>query len=244
MESRSMWKVGAFLLGSSLVLPVGPVPVRWMGAAAATVEESQVKAFEAAQKHLGTARAFREQGKVEQAVAAYRKAIAADPATVDAYLELGELHSQNNSPRKAVEALDIGIGMALAQEIGGPDLGRYCVLLARNHEALGRMDLASGDLIKAVKYLPDDPLPFIALGDMQAGRGRFDQAVAAFRQALQLDPGNVEGWWAFGNAAIKGRLPDAMQEARRGLSAIDPAQGAAYAELMKAAVPGKEPARP
>ncbi|NLI78604.1 MAG: tetratricopeptide repeat protein [Candidatus Riflebacteria bacterium] len=244
MQSRSMWRLGVLLVGSSLVLPVVGVSPRVMGAAPATVEESQVKAFETAQKSLAAARAFREQGKVEKAVAEYRKSIAADPATIDAYLELGELYSQNNSPRKAVEVLDIGIGMALAQEIGGPDIGRYCVLLARNHEALGRMDLASGDLIKAVKYLPDDPLPFIALGDMQAGRGRFDQAVAAFRQALALDPGNVEGWWAFGNAAIKGRLPEAMREAHRGLAAIDPAQGAAFAELMKTAVPGKEPARP
>ncbi len=243
MQSRSRLGIGVFLLGSLLVVPVGPVPPRGMGAAAAAGEESQVKAFETAQKSLTAARAFREQGKVEKAVAEYRKSIAADPATVDAYLELGELYSLNNSPRKAVEVLDIGIGMALAQEIGGPDLGRYCVLLARNHEALGRMDLASGDLIKAVKYLPDDPLPFIALGDMQAGRGRFDQAVAAFRQALALDPGNIEGWWAFGNAAIKGRLPEAMQEARRGLSAIDPAQGAAFAELMKTAVHSQEPAR-
>lgn len=211
---------------------------------AAPPSDRQIKAFETAQTHLRTARQLRDQGKVPAAIAAYRQAIAADAATLEAYLELGELYSLNNRPRQAIEVLDIGIGMALAQEIAGPEIGRYCCLLARNHEALGRMDLAAGALTKAVKYLPDDPLPFIALGDMQAGRGRYDLAVQAFRQALQLDPDNLEGWWAFGNAALKGRLPTAMQEAQRGLTALDPAQGAAYAELMKAVRAEPSPSRP
>lgn len=251
MPSRKNWGVGVLLLCSSVIFSGDPALARGTRRAqAASSEQSQEKALEESQKHLEKARALREKGKNELAIAEYRKSIGADPGMVESYLELGELYSQTNAPGKAVEMLDLGIGMALGQEIGGPDIGRYCCLLAKNHQALGRIDLASGDLAKAQKYLPDDPLPLIALGDIQAGRGRFQEAIGAYRRALELDQRNPDCWWALGNVGIKARQPEIMQEAFQGLSSLAPDKASAFAELMKSAASappagaGKEPTRP
>lgn len=234
MQSRYTWGIGVLLLCSSVVFLADPVLAReTRKSGPATSEQSPEKALGTSQKHLEKARAYREKGKNELAVEEYRQSIEALPAMVEAYLELGELYSQTKAPEKAVEMLDLGISMALLQEIVNPDIGRYCCLLAKNHQALGRTDLASGDLVKAQKYLPDDPLPLVVLGDIQAERGKFEAAIAAYRRALDLDQQNTDCWWALGNAAIKGRLPEVAQEAYKGLLNVDPGKASAFAELMK-----------
>lgn len=240
MQSRCICGIGVLILCSTAIFLADPVIARGTRSGDTTTsEQSPEKAFEASQKHLEKARAFREKGKNEMAVEEYRKSIGADPTMVYSYLELGELYSQTNAPENAVEMLDLGISIALLQEIIEPDIGRYCCLLAKNHHALGRIDLASGDLVKAQKYLPDDPLPQIVLGDIQADRGRFKDAIVAYRQALKLDQQNPACWLALGNVAIKSRLPDVAQEAYQGLLNVDPDKAAAFGEVMKSvASPG------
>ena len=139
--------------------------------------------------------------------------------------------------KSGVEMLDVGISMALLQEIVDPDIGRYCCLLAKNHQALGRSDLASGGLVKALKYLPDDPLPQIVLGDIQTERGKYEEAFGAYRRALTMDNRNIDCWWALGKAAIRGKRPEVMQEAYQGLLQADSDKASEFAELMKSAAP-------
>ena len=195
--------------------------------------QSRQKSFDAGQKHFDKAKALVEKGNTALAIVEYTKSIETDPSAVNSYLGLGELYSKINEAQKAVEKLDVGISMALLQEIIDPEIGRYCCLLARNYQRLGKSDLASGALIKAQKYLPDDPLPMFFLGEIQAERGKFKEAVRAFREALRLDSSNVECWQALGMVGLRGKLPDVAQEAYEGLMDIDPARAAQLETLIK-----------
>lgn len=194
----------------------------------------QQKALEVSQKHLQKARALKEKGKNEAAIVEYRKSVEACSATVVAYLELGELYAQTGAHAKAVEMLDIGISMALLQEIVDPDIGRSCCILAKSHQALGRSDLASGALVKAMKYLTDDPLPYVVLGDIQTERGKYDEAFGAYRRALAMDAANADGWWAFGTSALRAKRSDIAREAHQGLLQADPERALRFAERMTA----------
>lgn len=199
--------------------------------------KDQQKALEISQKHLQKARTLKEKGKSEAAIAEYRKSVDACSATVVAYLELGELYAQTGAHAKAVETLDIGISMALLQEIVDPDIGRSCCILAKSHQALGRSDLASGALVKAMKYLTDDPLPYVVLGDIQTERGKYDEAFGAYRRALAMDATNADGWWAFGMSALIAKRPDVAREAHQGMQQADPDKAARFAEKMKSTMP-------
>lgn len=219
---------------------IASVPAQARGGkslAGPTSFESEQKAFEGGQKHLEKARAVLEKGDTGRAIVEYAKSIEVNPASVESYLELGELYSKINEAQKAVERLDIGISMALLHEICDPGIGRYCCLLARNYQRLGRSDLASGALVKAQKYLSDDPLPLFFLGEIQAERGKFKEAAAAFREALRRGNSNVEWWLALGKVGLRGKLPNVAQEAYQGLMTIDPEKASELEALMKSVSP-------
>jgi len=223
-------------LCSSVMLSVDSARAQGRGDARDSGKDQQ-RALEVSQKHLQKARALKEKGKDEAAIAEYRKSVEACSATVVAYLELGELYARTGAHAKAVEMLDIGISMALLQEIVDPDIGRSCCILAKSHQALGRSDLASGALVKAMKYLTDDPLPYVVLGDIQTERGKFDEAFGAYRRALAMDTGNADVWWAFGTSALRAKRPAVAREAHQGLLQTDPERASRFAERMMAETP-------
>ncbi|HEY9069627.1 MAG TPA: tetratricopeptide repeat protein [Candidatus Ozemobacteraceae bacterium] len=236
MRTGFWGKAAVFVLCSSVISGIGPLQARPMDRmdrdGATGAERARQKTFESAQKLLQKARLSRENRNIDAAINAYREAIEADASLVAAYLELGELYASTNAHDKAVETLDIGISMALLQEIIDPGIGRSCCILAKSHQALGRTDLASGDLVKAMKYLPDDPLPHIVLGDIQTSRKRYEEAFAAYRRAIAMDRSNADAWWALGSAAVRANRPDVAREAYDGLAPLDTSRAATLAKLI------------
>ncbi len=228
--------MAVLFLCSAVMLSAGSACAQGRGDARDSGKDQQ-RALEVSQKHLLKARALKEKGKSEAAIAEYRKSVEACSATVVAYLELGELYAETGAHAKAVEMLDIGISMALLQEIVDPDIGRSCCILAKSHQALGRSDLASGALVKAMKYLTDDPLPYVVLGDIQTERKKFDEAFDAYRRALAMDAMNADGWWAFETSALKAKRPDVAREAHQGLLQADPGRASRFAEEMTSTMP-------
>jgi len=228
--------MAVLVLCSSVMLSADAARAQGNGVARDSGKDQQ-RALEISQKHLQKARTLKEKGKSEAAIAEYRKSVEACSATVVAYLELGELYAQTGAHAKAVEMLDIGISMALLQEIVDPDIGRSCCILAKSHQALGRSDLASGALVKAMKYLTDDPLPYVVLGDIQTERRKYDEAFGAYRRALAMDATNADGWWAFGTSALRAKRPEVAREAHQGLLQADPDRALRFAEEMTMAIP-------
>jgi len=121
------------------------------------------------------------QGRPDQAMAAYKKAISLDPGCVDAYLHLGDLHLQGGKLQKAVV-----VWRKVAD--AAP---RFTFLV---FSRLARVSAKMKDLKHVEKFLAEcavnhgDPLAHMALARLQVERGGHDQALAELGQALNLDP--------------------------------------------------------
>jgi tetratricopeptide (TPR) repeat protein len=53
----------------------------------------------------------------------------------------------------------------------------------------GEMEKAMDDLVVAARLLPDNPEPFMAMGDVHMANRRFQEAVESFRAALAINQG-------------------------------------------------------
>jgi tetratricopeptide (TPR) repeat protein len=71
----------------------------------------------------------------------------------------------------------------------------------------------------------------LAYSASPAGKGRVDEAIAQFRQSLQLDPDSSATHWRLGDAlASQGASQDALAHLRRSVE-LDPANAQAHADL-------------
>jgi tetratricopeptide (TPR) repeat protein len=90
--------------------------------------------------------------------------------------------------RKDAESVYRG---ALAAGTGDPDLGLIYIGLAQLLNTLGRNEDAQQVLSEARQKLPDSASIRIALGDISIGQGKVNDAITEYKQALELDPGDV-----------------------------------------------------
>lgn len=88
------------------------------------------------------------------------------------------------------------------------------------HAMLGRYDLAIEALKQYVKTHPGDPNPMDSLAEIALMGGRFAEAEAAFRKALELDPKFIAAWHGIAQVRfLQGDFPggyEALEEARSG----------------------------
>ncbi len=62
------------------------------------------------------------------------------------------------------------------------------ILMGKLHEAQGQADAAEQAYKVAIKQAPDEARPYVELGDFYRRAGRLDDAVANYRQSLQVRP--------------------------------------------------------
>jgi Flp pilus assembly protein TadD len=223
--------LGTGLTGSALAAsrrakpkPAGPV-----------VSVQTQKMTKAAAKHLTKARALREKGKNDLAIAEYRQALTIDPSSAEAALELGGLYYELDLFQPCAEILEAALPMAESQGYDDHTLGEAYCQLARSQVANGAPDRANAALLKAAQLIPDDPRPHLILGELQAARERFDEAFQAFRRALKLDPQLIEAWSAMGRLALQTRRAKEASEVLQGLQQADSLKAKAFHEAMAAA---------
>ena len=228
------------------------------------------------------ARALGESGRYDEARDAYRQAIAAMPRSAELLLEFGVLAGRNEDIQNARRVLekaarldsnDANIPFNLGQVAKTQEQYERAARLFRQtlqldpdyHEAqvdLGDCLLLTGHpsealevLDTAVKALPGDAMAHtlraMALDDL----GRPDEANAAYRRALQIDPNHIEAKLNFAiNLVGKGVTWAALDlidgiEAKGAMPAEGnalAAQGAATRRATAAGVGlcGKMPSRP
>ena len=120
----------------------------------------------------------RQSGKKDEALTAFQEAVAANPGSVSAALELGaELESQGQSER----ALEV-YGKAAA---GAPDDATSHAKLGAVFAARGMNDRAVTELETAVRLNPRDAASYKTLGRAYAALGRRDKAAAAFHESMR-----------------------------------------------------------
>jgi len=123
-----------------------------------------------------------QRGRFVEAEAAFKKAIALDPRSSDAQLNLAENYLFGLKKAKPAEA---AYRAAIALDAGSAQahLG-----LAATLGALGQPDAALAEYEQAAKLAPADPKFTHALARFQASQGRFDQALVAQQKTIAIAP--------------------------------------------------------
>jgi tetratricopeptide (TPR) repeat protein len=148
---------------------------------------------------------FREQGKLAEAIAAYREAIRLVPAFGTLNLVVGDMLLQLQHPAEAAEAYRAVLDVVPEHEQAWSRLGK-CQL------QLGQYEEAFASLEKASELDPNDVEANYYLAILYVRRGEQKKAVGCLHQALQLRP----QWETQArNDKLLGPLVDEAQSARK-----------------------------
>ena len=176
-------------------------------------------------------------GRSDDAVAAYRKAIAADPGMLQAHLSLGLLLARMSHGDEARSELE-----TVAQST---PLAETAAWRARAWRALARLDApsqaapgdpakASTELLEALKLSPETDNDTLLAAQIAAAAGDFPAAEAAYRRLLAARPDSVPGNAGIGHALLaEKKYADAEPYLRKALEA-SPGDAVLTAELAQA----------
>ena len=189
--------------------------------------ESAIAVHESPSFSINLANLWSGQGRLDEAIAQYGRALAQDPGHAGAHYNLGnalrakgELEPAARSFRRAVDH-----DPAHANALAG--LGQVLHALKRDEEAVPCLE-------KALALLPDDAGLHHELGDSLHQLKRIPEAIAAYRQALALSPRLAQTWYAAGCAeASREEWAAAVMCFRKALE-VDPEWAAAQHNLGQA----------
>jgi len=214
-----------------------------------------------ASAHYDRGNALYSQGKINEAAAAYRDAVAIKPDYAEAHCNLGNALKQRGELNEAVGAYRAAIankpdyakahynlGLALREQ-GKRDEAveawRQTVMLDPNMaeahsdlgvalQELGRFDEAVAAYRQAIRIKPDYDRAHHNLGIALKEQGKIDEAIAAWRQAIGMRPRSAEALSDLGHALmLEGRLDEAVDACRQALR-INPDHAEAHCNLGNA----------
>ena len=192
----------------------------------------------------------KEQGRLDEAIAAYQKALARAPAYAAAhynlgntYCEKGQLEDAAQCFRRAVDAepehaLSLAALGQVLQKLGraedaAPILARALVLMPGDAElhcelgnafqALGRLSDASASYQRSLQLNPKLARAWYAAGCAESSRKEYGDAIACFRRALEIHPEWREAQHNLGQALFKlGQADEALSLFRQAAAGADP----------------------
>jgi len=162
------------------------------------------------------------------AIAAYRKSVAAKPDLFESNLNLGILLGEAGNP----EAEAYLRAATKLKPSGSPELGQERAWLSLGHVLEGRNpEQAVAAYGEAAKLVPADAEPHLAAGLFFEKQSRFADAEREYQQVLERDPNSAEGMAGLVNVYTKTkRLPEAEKMLRRYLE-LNPQNEAAHLQL-------------
>ena len=219
--------------------------------------------------HCSLGNVLKDQGKLDEAVDTYRKALAFKPDYAEAHYNLGtalqaqgrldeavqsyykalsfkpgfaEAHSNLGNALRAQGKLDEAVAGYRKALSFRPDLAEGHYNLGIALLAQGKADAAVASLHKALALKPNDAEARNDLGNALRTQGKLDAAVASYRNALALKPDFAEAHGNLGNALKEqGRVDEAVSAYEAQLR-LDPGRGTARFAL--AALRGGNPEQP
>ena len=157
-----------------------------------------------ASPHLTRGNAAAREGRLAEAEAAYRQAVAADATNPRAHQSLATVLVRRGNPQAALEHFGVAVRLEPENARAHSDLG---VLLGE----LGRNDRALENLGRALELEPELVEARLSLGNVQARMGRFGDAEATYRRVLENDTGNGDA--RLGLGAVLAQAGDFEQAA-------------------------------
>jgi tetratricopeptide (TPR) repeat protein len=166
-------------------------------------------------------------GRLEEAVAYYRRALGRNPLHMTAHRDLNALLYRLGRDSEFLRSYDEVA--ALYPDIGALPLAKGEFLFLK--EDFGR---AEEEFRRAVRLKPDDVMPHDGLGLILARKGDFDAAIAEHETAVGMEPDNAHAWRNFAETLIRaGDTQKAVAAAERSI-AIEPDNQGALAMLSVA----------
>jgi cytochrome c-type biogenesis protein CcmH/NrfG len=220
-------------LGEPLQVPDFKLVSKAVAQAAATSDADKANA--ALRELFQKANQLSQEGKTEEAIAAYNEVLAKNPQIAEAHYNIGFLQGQ----KKDWAAAEAAYLKALEVR---PGYGEAISALARVYQESGQSDKATALLAKAAADNPKDARVQFNLGVFYLNSGRSEEAMAAFQKAAEVDPSNPEVYYYLGTLAVgQNKIADAIAHLEKYLS-MNPtnAQNVATAQgLLKALKPAK-----
>lgn len=159
---------------------------------------------------LAQARHWHRQGDLARAIAAYRRALEADPHDASAWHDCAVALLQAGRPDQAAATAEQGLRLAP----GHPDL---LLVLAQARQRAGQPAEALASAAAATAAAPANPLGWLLRGRLEALSGA-DAAEASLRRAVALAPGLDEAWHYLGEVLQRqGHWDEAAQAYARAM---------------------------
>jgi tetratricopeptide (TPR) repeat protein len=174
--------------------------------------------------HLNLGNSLGRLGRLEEAQASFRQALAIRPEFAEAHGNLGDLLLELGRPHEALASCRRAVEIR-------PDLAEAHNTLGRALRRLARVDEAMASFRRALEIRPRFPEARVNLANALRSIGRLDEAVAAYRQALLANPDFASAHSELGNALRLQRRTAEAEESCGNALKINPDSARALAVL-------------
>jgi len=159
--------------------------------------------------HLALGLAYKESGRVDDAVREYGEAIRLAPDWAEARSDLGLTYFEQGRIDDSIR--ELGEAIRLAPGLAGAHSNLGLAFFAR-----GQVDEAMREYREAVRLAPGMAEAHSNLGAAHSRKGQLDEAVAEFREAIRLAPEWAQPHFALSRLLrTRGQEAEAAEELRR-----------------------------
>jgi len=178
-------------------------------------EDAVAKSPNKGRPYVGLGLALLNAGRIDEAIAEFKKAIQLNPRAGEAYLNLGHIYFKQGKLEEAIQAFQKAISLKprLAPE-GHNNLGAVYLQQGRKEEGIKELQLA-------LKNRPLYARPYSNLGKFYEAEGDIDKAIFCRERAVKLEPEDVPAQEALARLYGKKGWREKSQEARKNFLKYD-----------------------
>ncbi len=185
---------------------------------------TQLSPEQRAQEQLAKARTDVKQGKVDEAIIEYRRAIQTDSKLAVLHFELSKLYVGRQDYLSGAKQLNIAVQLEPSNREAHLALADI-LLLAKNYPEA--KEQADGVLLQHA----GDPEALLVVARAARGMGKPEEARSAVAQVLQAQPANADAWLLLAGLQFEDKDYQASEHSFRQSVQHDPAQFASTAAL-------------
>jgi len=179
------------------------------------LESAKAKASDMPAVDYNRGNTLQELGRLDDAVVAYRQALAHNPLDMLAHRDLNGLLYRLGDDEAFLRSYDDAA--ALYPEAGALPIAKaHYLFLKGDHER------ARTYFERAIRLAPESVTPHDGLGLILARQGAFDAAIREHETAVAMEPDNAPAWRNFGETLLRAGDPEKALEALGRAGRIEP----------------------